>query len=146
MKKIITLFALTLLCLCSAAYGRNTAPPATETIALVGPWHLDSERNDHAALADRFPGYAEWSASMEICSDGRMGWYIGAEGWHGSYVREGGVLRAQTQSVIEPLTRTWTLGIVTENGLPMLEMYDRGMTIRWVYGDQEDPADGHDRN
>ena len=35
-----------------------------ESIELVGLWHLDSGKNDLAALSDRFPGYAEWGASM----------------------------------------------------------------------------------
>ena len=39
---------------------------------LVGPWHLDSEKNDLVEFMDRFPGYMEFDASMEIKSDGLM--------------------------------------------------------------------------
>ena len=62
--------------------------PVQQSIELIGPWHLDSEKNDLAAFADSldlFPGYGEWGASMEIRSHGQMSWYIGAESWHGCY-------------------------------------------------------------
>ena len=56
----------------SASPSGNTAgqpeEPARQSIELVGPWHLDSEKNDLAAFADsldRFPGYGEWGASMD---------------------------------------------------------------------------------
>ena len=47
--------------------------PALQSVELIGPWHLDSEKNDLAAFADSldpFPGYGEWGASMEIRSNG----------------------------------------------------------------------------
>lgn len=121
--------------------------PVQQSIELVGPWHLDREKNDLAAFADSldlFPGYGEWGAGMEIRSDGHMSWYIGAEGWHGTYTLEDGVIHAQLTSDLEQSTRLWDFRIAIENESAMLEMDYEDMTIYWRYGDQEDPASGTD--
>ena len=120
--------------------------PVQQRIELIGPWHLDGEKNDLAAFADSldlFPGYGEWGAGMEIRSDGQMSWYIGAEGWHGTCTVEDGVIHAQLTSDLEQTSRAWDFRITEEDGAAVLEMDDQGMTIYWVYGDQEDiPAMG----
>lgn len=117
-----------------------------ESIELVGPWHLHDEKNDLTAFADSldlFPGYGEWGASMEIRSNGQMGWYIGAEGWHGTYTVEDGVIQAQLVSDLEQSTQLWSFRILVENGEALLEMDYQDMTIYWAYGDREDtPAIG----
>lgn len=130
--------------------GSTAAKPEEATqqsLDLVGPWHLDSEKNDLAAFSDSldlFPGYGEWGASMEIRSDGLMSWYIGAEGWHGTYTAEEGVIHAQLTSDSEQSTRLWGFRIVTENETAILEMDYEDMAVYWVYGDQEEPANGTD--
>ena len=117
-----------------------------QSIELIGPWHLDSEKNDLAAFADSldlFPGYGEWGAGMEIRSDGQMSWYIGAEGWHGTYTVGDGVIHAQLTSDLEQSTQLWNFRITAENEAAELEMDYQDMTIYWVYGDREDiPAMG----
>lgn len=121
--------------------------PIQQDIELVGPWHLDSEKNDLAAFADSldlFPGYGEWGASMEIRSSGQMSWYIGAEGWHGTYTVEDGVIHAQLISDLEQTSRLWDFHITAQNGVTELKMDYQDMTIYWVYGDQEDIANGAD--
>ena len=121
--------------------------PVQQSIELAGPWHLDSEKNDLAEFADSldlFPGYGEWGAGMEIRSNGQMSWYIGAEGWHGTYAVEDGVIHAQLTSDLEQSTQPWDFRIVIENETAQLEMDDADMTVYWVYGDQEDPAGGSD--
>lgn len=121
--------------------------PAQQSVELVGPWHLDSEKNDLKAFADSldlFPGYGEWGASMEIRSNGQMSWYIGAEGWYGTYTVEGEVLHAQLTSNLEPREQLWDFRITAQNETAMLEMEYNDMTIYWVYGDQEDSANGND--
>ena len=123
----------------------KTEEPVQQSIELVGPWHLDSEKNDLAAFADSldlFPGYGEWGASMEIRSDSQMSWYIGAEGWHGTYTLEDGVIHAQLISDLEQTSRLWDFRITAQNGVAELEMDYQDMTIYWVYGDQEDTANG----
>ena len=121
--------------------------PVQQSIELAGSWHLDSEKNDLAEFADSldlFPGYGEWGAGMEIRSNGQMSWYIGAEGWHGTYTVEDGVIHAQLTSDLEQSTQPWDFRIVIENETAQLEMDDADMTVYWVYGDQEDPAGGSD--
>lgn len=112
-----------------------------QSIELVGPWHLDSEKNDHATFADSldlFPGYGEWGASMELRSDGQMSWYIGAEGWHGTYTVEDGMVHAWLTSDLEQSTQLWDFRITAKNEAAELEMDYQDMTIYWAYGDQED--------
>ena len=120
--------------------------PVQQSDELVGPWHLDSEKNDLAAFADSldlFPGYGEWGASMEIRSNGQMSWYIGAESWHGTYTAEDGVIHAQLTSDLEQATRNWEFRITAEEEAAILEMDYQDMTIYWAYGDREDiPAMG----
>lgn len=136
----------------SPAPSGNTAAQSAETPQqspdLAGPWHLDSGKNDLAAFADSpdlFPGYGEWGASMEIRSDGQMSWYIGAEGWHGTYTVEDGVLHAQLTSDLEGSARSWDFRISEEKETVMLEMDYKDRTVYWAYGDQEDPAHGGDK-
>ena len=129
----------------SSAASENPAgkseEPLQQSIELVGPWHLDSEKNDLAAFADSlFPGYGEWGASMELRSDGQMSWYIGAEGWHGTYTVEDGAIHARLASDSEQSTHLWDFRIIAEDGAAELEMDYQDMTIYWVYGDQEPPA------
>lgn len=115
-----------------------------QSIDLAGTWHLDAERNDPDALAERFPGYGEWGARMEICGDGRMSWYIGAEGWHGSWSAEGDTLHAELESELEELSRSWDIRIVTEGETAVLELKYEYMTLWWAYGEQADAANGAD--
>lgn len=132
-----------------AAPKENTAAteePIQLNYGLIGPWHLDGNKNDLAAFSDSlelFPGYGEWGASMEIRGNGDMSWYIGAEGWHGTYRVEGNTLYAVLTSELEQTTQNWELRITAENGTPGLEMDYKDMTIYWVYGDQEDAAGGN---
>lgn len=130
----------------SRQQGGNTAEesegPAQQSVELAGPWHLDGEKNDLAALAGRFPGYGEWGAGMEIRSDGQMNWYIGAEGWHGAYEVSGETLHAELASELEDRTLSWDFHITAENESAVLEMEYEDMTICWVYGEREESAAG----
>ena len=125
----------------SGSAAEKSEEPSQQSVKLAGPWHLDSEKNDLAAFADSldlFPGYGEWGASMEIRSDGQMSWYIGSEGWHGTYTLEDGVIHARLTSDLEQSTRFWDFHITEENDEAELEMDYEDMTIYWVYGDRED--------
>ena len=125
----------------------ETDTEVQQGIELVGPWHLDSEKNDLTTFADSldlFPGYGEWGASMELRSDGQMSWYIGAEGWHGTYTVEDGMVHAWLTSDLEQSTQLWDIRITAGNDAAELEMDYEDMIIYWIYGDQEDPASGTD--
>ena len=120
--------------------------PIPLNLELIGPWHLDQNKNDLANFADSldlFPGYGEWGASMEIRGNGEMSWYIGAEGWHGTYSVENHTLHAQLTSDLDQSPQNWELRITSENGMTELEMDYKDMTIYWVYGDQEETASGN---
>ena len=61
----------------SSATQEETTDAAEEPIPLnlelIGPWHLDSNKNDLASFTDSldlFPGYGEWGAGMEIRGNG----------------------------------------------------------------------------
>ena len=115
--------------------------PTQLNLELIGPWHLDQSKNDLASFADSldlFPGYGEWGASMEIRGNGEMNWYIGAEGWHGTYSVEKNTLHAKLTSDLEQSPQNWDLRITSENGTTGLEMDYQDRTIYWVYGDQEE--------
>ena len=75
---------------------------------------------------------------MEIRGNGEMSWYIGAEGWHGTYSVDKNTLHAFLTSDLEQSTRNWDLRITSENGTAGLEMDYKDMKIFWVYGDQEE--------
>ena len=77
---------------------------------------------------------------MEIRGNGEMSWYIGAEGWHGTYSVENNTLRALLTSDLDQSPQNWELRITSENGMTELEMDYKDMTIYWVYGDQEETA------
>lgn len=107
---------------------------------LVGPWHLDQEKNDLSVIEsawDIFPGYAEWGASMEIRSDGFMSWNIGAVGGSGTYCIEGNVLHtAQFTEEHQEIPLDFVI-----MGKDELKMTYADMEITWAYGDQEDTED-----
>lgn len=164
MKRNIALLLAVILCLTLAACSKASEPKESmeeiqmeksdtdteseearqESIELVGLWHLDSGKNDLAALSDRFPGYAEWGASMELRSDGQMSWYIGAESWHGTYAADGETLHAELDSELEERTLPLDFHIAIENEAAILETDYEGMPLYWAYGAQEDPAAGTD--
>ena len=179
MKKTTVLLLAAILCLCFAACNKaagqenglqlsqmetTQVPPENSTeaseetvenpvpqdIELVGPWHLDSEKNDLAAFADSldlFPGYGEWGASMEIRSNGQMSWYIGAAGGCGTYTLEDDVLHGSLVDNIDQKDMAMDLRILVENEKAVLEMDYQDMTIYWVYGGQEGaPTIGNDKN
>ena len=122
----------------------STAEETAKSIDLTGPWHLDNEKNDLDAFADLFPAYAEFGAGMELKSDGQMRWYIGAAGGCGTYIADDDLLHAALIADMDQKNMQMELRILSENEETILEMDYEGMTIYWVYGDQEDPAKGTD--
>ena len=148
MKKRAVFLIAVILCLslaaCSKAPEPDQDPQETHTegtktesaaqvqsIDLVGPWHLDSEKNDLDAFADsldRFPGYGEWGAGMEIQSDGHMNWYIGAAGGSGTYTIEDTLLHAALVNDMDQTDMTIDFRILAENENAELAMDYQGMT------------------
>ena len=52
------------------------------------------------------------------------------------------MIHAQLISDLEQTSRLWDFHITAQNGVVELEMDYQDMTIYWVYGDQEDTANG----
>ena len=118
---------------------------AEVSVDLVGPWHLDSEKNDLNAFEEIFPAYAEFGAGMEIKSNGQMSWYIGAAGGCGSYSLTGDILHAELISDMEQTDMPMDFQVVVENETVGLKMEYQNMTVYWTYGDNEDiPAAGNE--
>lgn len=114
------------------------------SVDLVGPWHLDSEKNDLTAFEEIFPAYAEFGAGMEIKSNGQMSWYIGAAGGCGTYSLTGELLHAELISDMEQTDMPMDFHVVVENETAGLEMDYQDMMVYWTYGDNEDiPAAGN---
>ena len=48
--------------------------PIPLNLELIGPWHLDQNKNDLASFTDSldlFPGYGEWGAGMKFAVTGK---------------------------------------------------------------------------
>lgn len=120
-----------------SSQGEDTAEtskePVPQSFEWVGPWQLDLEKNDLAALSNRFPEYEAQGAGMEIRSNGQMSWNIGEEGWYGTYTVDGDTLHAQLQSALEERALSWDFPVTTENESVMLEMTYEDLTLYWVY-------------
>ena len=173
MKKNITLIIAVTMCFALAACGNQTTTESSseanvETLTepqtsdnmiinessdtevqmhdydLVGPWHLDQEKNDISAIEsawETFPGYAEWGASMEIRSNGQMSWYIGAVGGSGTYTIDGDILHAELMDSMEQKEMSMDFTII---GAEELKMTHADMLFFWAYGDREEtPANNN---
>ena len=105
---------------------------------LTGPWQLDNEKNILAAFPNSFPAYAEFGASMEIKDDGKISWYIGAEGGAGAYTQGGNTLTADIVTDVGQQEVTVLFHMISNGEATQLEMEYNGTTVYWVYGDSEE--------
>ena len=99
--------------------------------SLVGPWHL-ADDTDLETLSEAFPGAAEFGSGMEIRSDGRISWYIGADGAIGTYILEGSVLTADVTGELDGEAYRITL---RQPEPEKLTMTFKGVELVWTYGD-----------
>lgn len=104
---------------------------------LVGPWHLAEGENDEAAIFDAFPGAMEFGSSMEIRSDGRMSWYIGAEGGAGAYSLSGSMLRAELTNALDGSAMTMDFTAEQRDGQLFLTTQYKKLTLCWSWGEDE---------
>ncbi|MBO6094412.1 MAG: hypothetical protein J6P40_12495 [Oscillospiraceae bacterium] len=96
----------------------------------VGPWHL-ADDTDLETLSEAFPGAAEFGSGMEIRSDGRISWYIGADGAMGTYIIEGGTLTADVTGELDGEAYRITLH---QPEPEKLVMTFKGIDFVWTYG------------
>ncbi len=99
--------------------------------SLVGPWHL-ADDTDLETLSEVFPGAAEFGSGMEIRSDGRISWYIGADGVMGTYVIEGNALTADVTGELDGEAYRITL---RQPEPETLAMTFKDVELVWTYGD-----------
>lgn len=115
---------------------------------LVGPWYLDGKNNDLDKISELFSGYGEWGATMEIRSDGKISWYIGAIGGSGTYTLEGDYLTAELKQATKDETsapQDWTIDFsitATDEDVMLTMPYD-DTTVAWSHGEAPD-SDGED--
>lgn len=113
------------------------APLSLTPEDLTGPWHLATGENDEAAIIDTFPGAMEFGSSMEIRSDGRMSWYIGAEGGTGTCTLSGSVLHAELVSALDGSAMTMDFTAEQRDGRLFLTTSYKDLPLCWSWGDDE---------
>ena len=111
---------------------------------LAGSWHLPQSDNDYAAIYDAFPGSMEFGSGMEIGSDGRIAWYIGADGGEGTYTISGNVLHAKMTNTLDGSAMTADLTAVEKDGQLVLTMEAQDLDLCWVTGEGETGKGGYD--
>ena len=129
----------------SAGSGAGSASTSAgvESIDLTGLWRLHSEKNDLKAFQDKFPGFGEFGAGMELKDDGTMFWFIGAEGGSGTYTYTDEGIQGNLTSDTEHKPFTVLLKIAEKD---VVAMEYNGETVYWAYGNfrEDDPANGGD--
>ena len=113
--------------------------PDLSAASLVGPWHL-ADDTDLETLSEVFPGAAEFGSGMEIRSDGRISWYIGADGAMGSYIIEGNTLTADVTGELDGTAYRTTL---YQPEPETLTMAFKDVELVWTYG-EDDSLRGED--
>ena len=117
----------------------QAAQPELSADSIVGPWHL-AEDTDLETLSEVFPGAAEFGSGMEIRSDGRISWYIGADGAMGTYIIEGSALTADVTGELDGAEYRITL---RQPEPEKLSMTFKDTELVWTYG-EDDSLRGED--
>ncbi|MBR0160365.1 MAG: hypothetical protein IJQ02_03595 [Oscillospiraceae bacterium] len=117
----------------------HAAQPELSVDSIVGSWHL-ADDTDLETLSEVFPGAAEFGSSMEIRSDGRISWYIGADGAMGTYAIEGNTLTADVTGELDGTEYRITL---RQPEPETLTMTLKDVEFVWAYG-EDDSLRGED--
>ncbi len=117
----------------------QTAQTDLSADSLLGLWHL-ADDTDLETLSEAFPGAAEFGSGMEIRSDGRISWYIGADGAMGSYVIEGNILTADVTGELDGKAYRITL---RQPEPEKLIMTFKDAELVWTFG-EDDSLRGED--
>ncbi|MBO5278529.1 MAG: hypothetical protein J6B06_03435 [Lachnospiraceae bacterium] len=113
----------------------DTVPVTVE--GLTGPWNLAEKENDDAVVNEMFPGAMEFGSSMEITSDGRISWYIGADGGSGIYSLSRNVLHAEMTNDFDNTAMTVEFTAEKKDGQLLLVMDYKNMYLYWSQGEGE---------
>lgn len=101
---------------------------------------ISPEAPTEAAIFDTFPGAMEFGSSMEIRSDGRISWYIGAEGGTGSCTLSGSVLHAELVSALDGSAMTMDFTAEQRDGRLFLTTRYKDLPLCWSWGEDETGA------
>lgn len=104
---------------------------------IVGPWHLDESATDLEALNEAFPGAMEFGNGMEIKSDGKTSWYIGADGGTGTYELSGDRISATFTGDLDGVSYDSVIKIEKTRDYYNLVMSYNDFTFTWNYGEGE---------
>ena len=116
--------------------GQNKSDAVTAD-DLVGPWHLAEDEKDNATAMEAIPGAMEFGNSMEIRSDGRISWYIGADGGTGTYLLSGNVLSADMTNDFDGSSMKMEFTAEKANGVTFLYTEYKGLLLCWFQGEGE---------
>lgn len=113
------------------------APESTQALTeigeLVGPWYLDSAKNDMTELRVLFGSSMGTATAMEIRSNGQISFSIGAgTGGAGSYRFDGNVLDGTFVSYSGSREETYTFTVVREDGKLWLAQGIFDTTVYWT--------------
>lgn len=110
---------------------------AVSTDQIVGPWHLDDSATDMDAIYDAFPGAMEFGNAMEIRSDGRISWHIGADGGVGTYELKGNSIDAIFTGDLDGTSYENKMEIRENTEGCFLVMKYKDYSLTWKYGEGE---------
>lgn len=101
---------------------------------LVGPWHLSEETDE---IFNAFPGAMEFGSVMEIRSDGRIAWYVGAEGVVGTYTLDGNTLHCSLTNTLDNRPMLMDFTFQKQDGESLLTTVYQDIKLRWKWGEGE---------
>ena len=112
-------------------------PDAVTVEDLVGPWHLAENEKDNDIAMEAISGAMEFGSSMEIRSDGRISWYIGADGGTGTYLLSGNILYADMTNDFDGSSMKMEFTAENANGVTFLYTEYKGLLLCWSQGEGE---------
>ena len=129
MKKIFA-GILILLILC----GCDIKKEKIESKDLKGTWIIDVTKSDVDKLKqdmDKYPGFDEWGASMEI-NGKQLSFYIGALSYEGEYLQKYDTLIADLKNLNDETLNEFNFKIIKENSNFKLQMIINYVNLYWI--------------
>ena len=90
-----------------------------------------------SGFSSLFDAYAEFGASMEICSGGQLSWYIGVEGGEGTCFVDGSLLTAELSRTADNNPMMTEFDILHDGDEVYLGMHWNNGIVFWSWGDDD---------
>ena len=129
MKKSLVLLILLVLCACSSK--------KEETIDLKGFWIIDEAKTDINALnadMDKYPGFNEWGAHMEI-AEKQISFFIGALSYEVEYLQNNNQIITDVKNLNDENLNEFNFEIIVENNQTVLKMKLNDIDLYWIKED-----------